>query len=106
MFLAIPLTWLLFAIEDFGDLGVYFNKLFCISMESDVIINENDYVKYWDIYGKYFIAGVIFSTRLPEMIYKKIKNTPFCAILLLVVFWAAVYCMYMGMDDVFMYFRF
>lgn len=106
MFLAIPLTWLLFAIEDFGDLGVYFNKLFCISTESDVIINENDYVKYWGIYGKYFIAGVIFSTRLPEMIYKKIKNSPFCAILLLVVFWAAVYCMYMGMDDVFMYFRF
>ena len=83
-----------------------FNKLFCISTESDVIINENDYVKYWGIYGKYFIAGVIFSTRLPEMIYKKIKNSPFCAILLLVVFWAAVYCMYMGMDDVFMYFRF
>ena len=106
MFLAIPLTWLLFAIEDFSDIGLYFSKLFCISAETDVIINQNDYVKYWGIYRKYFIAGVILSTRLPEMIYKKIKNTPFCAVLLLVVFWASVYCMYKGMDDVFLYFRF
>lgn len=106
MFLVIPLTWLIFAVEDFGSLGVYFGKLFGIASESNVIINSNDYLKYWGIYGKYFIAGVIFSTKLPEMIYKKIKNTPFCAVLLLIVFWAAVYCMYKGMDDVFLYFRF
>ena len=106
MFLAIPLTWLLFAIEDFSDIGLYFSKLFGIAAESDVIINTKDYAKYWGIYGKYFIAGTLFSTRIPEKIYKKIKNTPFCAVLLLVVFWASVYCMYMGMEDVFMYFRF
>lgn len=106
MFLAIPLTWLLFAIEDFSDIGLYFSKLFGIAAESDVIINTKDYAKYWGIYGKYFIAGAIFSTRIPEKIYNKIKNTPFCAVLLLVVFWASVYCMYMGMEDVFMYFRF
>lgn len=106
MFLVIPLTWLLFAITDFSNLGIYFSKLFGISAESDVIINANDYVKYWKIYGKFLIAGVIFSTRIPEMIYKKIKNTPFCAVLLLVVFWASVYCMYKGMNDPFLYFRF
>lgn len=106
MFLAIPLTWLLFAITDFSDLGLYFSKLFGIAAESDVIINSNDCAKYWGIYGKFFIAGVIFSTRIPEMIYKKIKNTPFCAVLLLAVFWASVYCMYKGMNDPFLYFRF
>lgn len=106
MFLAIPLTWLLFAIEDFGQIGLYFSKLFGIAAEGDVIINAKDYVKYWDIYGKFFIAGVVLSTRIPEMIYKKIKNTPIAAVLLLVVFWASVYCMYMGMEDQFMYFRF
>ncbi|MBR3969796.1 MAG: MBOAT family protein [Ruminococcus sp.] len=106
MFLAIPLTWLLFAIEDFGQIGLYFSKLFGIAAEGDVIINAKDYSKYWNIYGKFFIAGVILSTRVPEMIYKKIKNTPIAAVLLLVVFWASVYCMYMGMEDQFMYFRF
>ena len=106
MFLAIPLTWLLFAITDFSDLGLYFSKLFGIAAESDVIINSNDCAKYWGIYGKFFIAGTIFSTKIPEMIYKKIKNTPFCAVLLLAVFWASVYCMYKGMNDPFLYFRF
>lgn len=106
MFLAIPLTWLLFAIEDFGQIGLYFSKLFGIAAEGDVIINVKDYSKYWNIYGKFFIAGVILSTRVPEMIYKKIKNTPIAAVLLLGVFWASVYCMYMGMEDQFMYFRF
>lgn len=106
MFLIIPLTWLLFAITDFSQLGIYFGKLFGIAAEGDFIINSKDYVKYWGIYGKYFIAGVIFSTKIPELIYKKIKGSLFCALLLLAVFWCSVYCMYKGMDDPFLYFRF
>lgn len=106
MFLLIPLSWLIFEVSNFNDMGLYFSKLFGIAAEGNVIINAKDYIKYWDIYGKFFIAGVIFSTRLPEIIYKKIKNSPFCALVLLAVFWASVYCMYMGMEDQFMYFRF
>ena len=67
---------------------------------------EKDYVKYFGIYWKFFLAAFIFSTDIPEKIYKKIKGSVFCVIILLVVFWASVYCMYMGMDDPFMYFRF
>lgn len=106
MFLIIPMTWLLFAITDFSQLGQYFLRLIHISSNSGIVVLEKDYAKYWGIYGKYFIAGTIFSTRIPELIYKKIKGSPFCAILLLVVFWAAVYCMYKGLDDPFLYFRF
>lgn len=106
MFLVIPLTWLIFAVTDFNDLGLYFGKLFGITESSDVIINANDYIKYWGIYGKYFIAGIIFSTRIPELIYKKIKSSLFCAFILLAVFWVSVYCIYKGMDDPFLYFRF
>jgi alginate O-acetyltransferase complex protein AlgI len=52
------------------------------------------------------VAGLIFSTRIPEVIYKKMKNSILTAAVLLLVFWASVYCMYRGMDDPFMYFRF
>lgn len=106
MILVIPLTWLLFAVTDFSELGLYFGKLFGIAPETDVIINEADYIKYWGIYGKYFIAALLFSTRIPELVYKKIKGSPFCSLLLLAVFWASVYCMYKGMNDPFLYFRF
>ena len=65
-----------------------------------------DYAHYWAKYWKYFAAALVFSTRIPEAIYKKMKNSVVTAVLLIAVFWAAVYCMYMGMDDPFMYFRF
>lgn len=106
MILIIPLTWLLFAVTDFHQLGVYFRQLFPFFKDNNAVVFEKDYVKYWDIYRNFFIAGLIFSTRIPEMIYKKIKHSLFGAIILLVVFWMSVYCMYKGMNDPFMYFRF
>ncbi|MDE5937013.1 MAG: MBOAT family protein, partial [Ruminococcus sp.] len=105
MILLIPLTWLLFAITDFSQLGEYFKRLINISSENGVVF-EKDYIKYWGIYGKYFIAGILFSTKLPEFVYKKIKDSFMCVIILLAVFWFSVYCMYQGMDDPFLYFRF
>lgn len=106
MIVIIPLTWLIFAVTDFKDLGTYFSRLLPFTHDSSTVIFKKDYAKYWGIYAKYFIAGVIFSTPLPDMLYKKIKNSVFCTLLLLTVFWASVYCMYKGMDDPFMYFRF
>lgn len=106
MILIIPLTWLLFAITDFHELGIYFKRLLPFIPQKTFAILDKDYVKYWHTYWKYFIAGVIFSTRVPEMIYKKLKNSVFITLLLLAVFWMSVYCMYKGMNDPFMYFRF
>lgn len=105
MILLIPLSWLLFAITDFSQLGEYFLRLIHISSEEGVVF-EKDYVKYLGIYGKYFIAGILFSTKLPEIIYKKIKNSYIGIAVLLTIFWLSVYCMYQGMDDPFLYFRF
>lgn len=106
MILIIPLTWLLFAITDFERLGVYFGRLIPIFGKGGTAVLENDYVTSWETYRIFFVAAFIFSTKLPEIIYKKIKNSPFCALILLAVFWGSVYCMYKGMNDPFMYFRF
>ena len=67
---------------------------------------EHDYLKYLGIYWKFFLAGAVFSTDLPERIYKKIKDTIAIKLVLLAVFWLSVYCIYKGMNDPFMYFRF
>ena len=106
MFLVIPLTWLMFAITDFSQLGIYFSRLIPIFPVKTYSVNSGDFAKYLGIYWKYFLAGIIFSTNIPEKIYKKIKESYFCVILLLVVFWASVYCMYMGMKDPFLYYTF
>ncbi len=106
MFLVIPLTWLIFAITDFHELGIYFRRLLPFLPQKTYAILDKDYAKYWGMYWKYFLAGFIFSTTLPQKVYRKMKNSPFTAIVLLAVFWASVYCMYKGLDDPFMYFRF
>lgn len=106
MIFIIPLTWLIFAVTDFHQLGVYFSRLFPMFGGKGIAVKEGDYIDKWHIYSKFFIAGVIFSTRIPEMIYKKIKGSMFISLLLAAAFWGAIYCMYKGMDDPFMYFRF
>lgn len=106
MFVVIPVTWLIFAVTDFRQLGIYFARLLPFIPQTTYAVMEKDYVKYFGIYWKYFLAGIIFSTSLPEKIYRKIKNTTFCAVALLIVFWLSVYCMYKGLDDPFLYFRF
>ncbi|MCR5706986.1 MAG: MBOAT family protein [Ruminococcus sp.] len=106
MFLVIPLTWLLFAITDFRQLGIYFSRLLPIFHVKTYAVNDRDFAKYLGIYWKYFLAGTIFSTNIPEKIYKKIKDSYFIVILLIIVFWASVYCMYHGMDDPFLYYTF
>lgn len=106
MFLIIPITWLIFAVTDFHELGIYFKRLFPFIPQEKNVILDKDYLKYLKTYWKFFVAGIIFSTRLPQTFYNKLKKNIVCIILLLVVFWASVYCMYQGMNDPFMYFRF
>ncbi len=106
MILIIPLTWLLFAITDFEQLGVYFRRLIPFIRKDNSHVLSGDYRQYWDTYRNFFIAGVLFSTKLPFLIYRKMKNTVICSLALLAVFWGSVYCMYKGLNDPFMYFRF
>ena len=106
MLVIIPVTWLLFAITDFHELGIYFKRLIPFLPQKTFAIMDKDYAFYWTKYWKYFAAALLFSTRIPEAVYKKIKHSILTAILLILVFCAAVYCMYRGMDDPFMYFRF
>lgn len=155
----IPMSWLLFAITDMKQLGIYFAKLWGFGGEA---LMAKDYVKYFGTYGKWLIIGLIFCTALPENIYRAMKNRhknslgqffwllEAAAVILLAVifrkwnwlliilpiiaremlynrlpkmnkpvfnqfFWipeltlilgASLYCIYMGMNDPFLYFRF
>ncbi|MBR2283568.1 MAG: MBOAT family protein [Ruminococcus sp.] len=103
--LVIPVTWLLFAVTDLKQIGVYLVRLIPLIPHSGNV-NPNDVAKHWGVYWKYFIAAGLLSTPLPEKLYKRFKGTVVVDIALLAVFWMAVYCMVKGLDDPFMYFRF
>ena len=106
MILWIPLSWLVFVITDLSQLGIYLQKLFPFFGSTGTVLFQGDYLKYGKTYGIYLVLGILFATGVQEKHLKKNKNRLWVILLLLALFWASVYCMYLGMDDPFLYFRF
>ncbi len=63
-------------------------------------------MKYGPICGLTLIAGLIFMTDFPRRIYNRYRHTFITALGLIILFWICIYCIKMGMDDPFLYFRF
>lgn len=106
MILWIPLSWLVFVITDLSQLGIYLQKLFPFFGSTGTVLFQGDYLKYGKTYGVYLVLGILFATGVQEKLLRKNKNRLWVILLLLALFWASVYCMYLGMDDPFLYFRF
>lgn len=106
MALVIPLTWLIFAVTDFSEMGIYFERLFPFLPGEPVNVFAGDWLKYGKLYGVLLLVGLLFSTEWPEKLYHRFKNTVWGTLALLAVFWGSVYCLYIGLNDPFLYFRF
>ena len=106
MIILIPLTWAFFAIEDLGEISIFFTRLFPFFGQGVWSTFRYDYLKYLKLYCPFLIAGVLFSTKLPYNILKRIKSRVAVIIITSIIFVASLYCMYRGFDDPFLYFRF
>ena len=106
MLLLIPLTWAIFAIDDTKQLLVFFTRLFPFFGQGMWSVFRTDYIKYWNQYYPFLMVCALFSTKLPYRILKSIKSRVVTGLLLAAIFGASVYCMYRGLDDPFLYFRF
>lgn len=102
MLILIPISWSIFAITDFEQLGIMFNKLFTLSDGLYAL----DFVKYVEIYGLLIIVGVLCSTKLPEKILLKKKTTILQIVLLTMIFLSSIYYLYIGLNNPFLYFSF
>ena len=104
----IPLTWVIFAIPDLGQLGLYFTRLFPFSGNSGTAgnVDPGDVLRYLNIYWPLFAASAILCVpatyRAIEKLYKKAVGK----ILLVALFWVAVYYMTISSSNAFMYFSF
>ena len=103
MLLLIPISWLIFAVSDLGELKVYLGRLVGVGGE---YIFKGDIMKYLRLYGGTLVAGIILSTPIAQAVYKRLERTGLVWVLLGAVFTGVCYCLYMGMDDPFLYFRF
>ena len=103
MILLIPLQWMVFAISDLRQLGVFYGRLIGIGGES---VNSGDWLSELSHSWWILLLALLLCTQLPSKIYKKHKNNVIVYILLAGVLAAVIYCLYQGLDDPFLYFRF
>ena len=105
MLVLIPVSWAVFSVSDFGQLGAYFGRLFPLFSRTAAAY-PLDFLKYGKTYGVFLILGLLCSTSLPAYLYRRLKGTWVGAVILAVLFWLCLYCLSKGMNDPFMYFRF
>ncbi len=104
MFIAILISWLLFATKDMSSFVMYVKSM--IGLGSKYAF-AGDYIRYLNSYGVFLLLGVLFSTYFPKNVYSKIKNKKIILVpVLIAILSLSFYCMYKGMNDPFLYFKF
>lgn len=107
MLLLIPLSWLIFAVTDISQIGVYLGRLFPFLGSQPINVFEQDYISNLQSFGVLLIICFLFSTPLPRRIFSVIRRNPLIeAVILLAIFAGSIYCLFIGLDDPFLYFRF
>ncbi len=103
MIILIPVSWMFFAIDNASDIGIMFKRMIGAG---GVNVFAGDFVKYGLQYGIFLLAGILFCTPLPRIVFSKIQNRYVKAAILAAIAVASFYCIYKGMNDPFLYFRF
>ncbi|MBO5208620.1 MAG: MBOAT family protein [Lachnospiraceae bacterium] len=103
--LLIPVTWMIFAIEDIQVLLQYLQNMIGIHT-TNAIVGGEQVLRYLKEYWVLFIACMLFAIPFPMKQYSKHKNKWYTIILIAVVFWFSVYEIMVGSNNPFLYFRF
>lgn len=106
MLFVIPLSWLLFAVKDIKQLWIYICRLFPFLGQTTYTVFDGDFAKYASAYLVSLIAAVVCCTGIPRELYEIKKRSFITAFILVVLFWCCIYCMYIGLDDPFLYYNF
>lgn len=107
MLLLIPLSWAVFAITDIKQLGIFLGRLFPFLGSEPINVFEQDYIVNLQSFGVLLLVCFIFSTPIPRRIFTVIRRNPLIeALILIAIFAGSLYCLFIGLDDPFLYFRF
>lgn len=110
MIFYILVSWTIFAISDFQQLGVYLNRLFPFLIlnagNEKNIFDLTDFLRFLADYAPLLIACVIFATDFPERIFSKIRGRFAGIAVAFVLFWWSMYYLCIGLNNPFLYFRY
>lgn len=101
---AIPVTWMCFAITKIDDLGVYIGRMF--GLIGGIHVNAGVFGEKCAKYGLTLAIAAVLCTPIGEKLFQKWKDRAPGMVVLVGLFWVCVwYILTMG-DNPFMYFRF
>lgn len=102
----IPLTWVVFAINNLTDLGIYFGRLFPFFGTSQAVVDSGDFLSYLKDYGWMFIVSIPLCVPGISKLYAKVKDKTVTNILLMILFWISIYFSASSSANPFMYLNF
>lgn len=106
LILLVPVTWVIFAITDMGQLGIYLGRMFPFFTKSGVTINRLDYLKYFKDYWYLFGIGILFSSPYPSVLYRVFQKKRVETLAVAVLFWISIYYLAISANNPFLYFNF
>lgn len=101
-----PVTWMLFALTDLGQLSVYLGRMFPFIGGAGVAVNPQDIIKYAGMFGIYLLAGIIWCIPAVYRFLVRHRKHPAVVILTAVIFWLSVYGSVSVGNNPFMYLKF
>lgn len=105
IWLLIPLTWVVFAVENLSELGSYFMRLFPL-WGSPSYVNSLNFVRYLRNYTPFFVLAFLVSLPFVDKLYEKHHDKLWFKAVAFVVFAVCVYEMANGLNNPFLYFQF
>lgn len=99
-------SWLLFGISDLTQLGIYLTRMFPFFQQSSAAVFQGDFIKHLRDCAVPLFAGLLCCSGIPRKIYEKKKYSFVTTFILVLLFWACIYSMYLGLDDPFLYYQF
>lgn len=107
MLFYIPLSWVVFAVNDIREVGIYFSRLFPFFPSGEVLyMNPKDVGDALMRYGVFLAAALLLCGRIPSRLYDRYKDTTVGILILLVLFGLSVAGMILNASNPFLYFRF
>lgn len=104
--LLIPLSWMVFAITDLEQLGIYFSRLFPFFAAAGGYANTNVLTAYLQSYGYLLAAGILLCLPGAFNMFEKYKQRRTVTILLVPLFWLSIYFLAGKAGNPFMYLNF
>jgi alginate O-acetyltransferase complex protein AlgI len=101
----IPITWVVFGITDFQELGSYIMSMFGVH-SAQVLAPIDQFFRLIEQYWWLLAICFVMATPYPMKIYRRFKASPFMIPVLTALFVLSVHEIRMGSNNPFLYFRF